>query len=67
VQSTNLADEEFEYDLVGIVIHMGGAEAGHYLSYAVSPKGWLEFNDSCVTEFDFERLVEEKCFGTRRE
>jgi ubiquitin C-terminal hydrolase len=46
---------------------MGGAEAGHYLSYALSPKGWLEFNDSCVTEFDFERLVEEKCFGTRRE
>ena len=28
-----LEAEEFEYKLVGVVIHMGIAEAGHYLSY----------------------------------
>ena len=26
-------EEEFEYKLVGILIHMGGAQAGHYISY----------------------------------
>ena len=26
-------DEEFEYKLVGVVCHMGSAEAGHYFSY----------------------------------
>ena len=25
--------EEFDYKLVGVVIHMGIADAGHYLSY----------------------------------
>lgn len=28
-----LNSEEFEYKLAGVVIHMGIAEAGHYLSY----------------------------------
>ena len=26
-------DEDFEYKLVGVVCHMGSAEAGHYFSY----------------------------------
>ena len=26
-------DEEYEYCLVGVVDHMGSADAGHYLSY----------------------------------
>ena len=29
----DLKDEDFEYKLVGVVIHMGVADAGHYLSY----------------------------------
>lgn len=28
-----MADEEFDYKLVGVVIHMGIADAGHYISY----------------------------------
>ena len=44
-----LEPEEFEYKLAGVVIHMGIAEAGHYLSYiniereqdsAVDTKNW---------------------------
>ena len=31
--------EYYEYDLVGTVIHTGGAEAGHYYSYAQSSDG----------------------------
>jgi ubiquitin C-terminal hydrolase len=26
-------EENFEYKLVGVVLHMGTADAGHYLSY----------------------------------
>ena len=28
-----MAVDEFDYKLVGVVIHMGVADAGHYLSY----------------------------------
>lgn len=28
-----LTDKDCEFKLVGVVIHMGMAEAGHYLSY----------------------------------
>ena len=27
-----LNDRDFEYKLVGVVVHMGGADAGHYIS-----------------------------------
>ena len=56
------ADENYEYKLVGVVVHMGTADAGHYISYININRGtksednpewlktendkWLEFNDS---------------------
>lgn len=55
-------DENYEYKLVGVVVHMGTADAGHYISYININRGtksednpewlktesdkWLEFNDS---------------------
>lgn len=59
-------DENFEYKLVGVILHMGTAEAGHYLSYininreeAKDPEKWiqtdkdkwLEFNDTLIKEY----------------
>lgn len=60
----DLPKECFEYKLVGVVVHMGTADAGHYLSYINISRGekdeetpewlqtekdkWLEFNDSSV-------------------
>jgi ubiquitin C-terminal hydrolase len=32
IQTTSI-DEEYEYRLVGVVDHMGSADAGHYLSF----------------------------------
>jgi len=32
-EETELCDEDFEYKLVGVVVHMGQANAGHYISY----------------------------------
>lgn len=71
-------DEDFEYKLVGVVLHMGTADAGHYLSYININRGekdentpewlqtekerWLEFNDSSVKHYTFNSL-ETDCFG----
>lgn len=77
-QNEDLPDEEFEYKLVGVVVHMGTAQAGHYVSYINIQRGhkdeataewletdkdnWLEFNDSHVKMYTF-RSMEEDCFG----
>lgn len=71
-------DSEFEYKLAGVVLHMGVAEAGHYLSYInihrnrkeetnpewlkTEDERWMEFNDSHVCNYNFKNL-EEDCFG----
>ena len=70
----------FEYKLVGVVVHSGTANAGHYWSYINTRRGynepdendpnwsktetdpWMEFNDSSVRDFNFEKLKDE-CFG----
>ena len=32
-EGQKMSTEEFDYKLVGVVIHMGVADAGHYISY----------------------------------
>ncbi len=55
-----------DYDLVGVLIHSGSAEAGHYVSVikerAADAGGWFEFNDQRVSPFDFAEL-QRRCFG----
>lgn len=66
-ESSNIDDSYYEYKLVGVVLHMGTADAGHYLSYInisrsskseddpewlrTDKEKWLEFNDSNVKPF----------------
>lgn len=57
------------FELSGVLIHSGTAEAGHYYSYIKQrplesgPVGaWVEFNDSDVTYFDVGRLADQ-CYG----
>lgn len=59
----------YEYDLVGIVVHTGSIDSGHYYSFIkerVPLKGtksqWFEFNDQKVTRFDPNDIPHE-CFG----
>jgi len=57
--------EKYLYKLVGMLIHSGGADSGHYYSYIKERKDdgrWLEFNDSLVSEFDIGR-ISEAAFG----
>jgi hypothetical protein len=49
--------EYYEYELVGILVHRGVADSGHYYSFikdrsaAGAESSWIEFNDKTVTEF----------------
>merc|ERR1712233_239546 len=54
----------YEYSLVGVIVHTGGAEAGHYYSYAQSSDNkWWEFNDVDVLPFDVTDLDSETFGG----
>jgi len=51
------------YRLVGVLVHAGHAEGGHYYSYILGSTGkWHEFNDQDISDFNPERLAAE-CFG----
>ncbi|PLB47101.1 ubiquitin carboxyl-terminal hydrolase [Aspergillus steynii IBT 23096] len=56
------------FELVGVLVHSGTAESGHYYSYirerpaAGAGGSWVEFNDSEVSRFDPSRIPDQ-CFG----
>jgi ubiquitin carboxyl-terminal hydrolase 34 len=48
---------QFEYELTGIIIHIGNAESGHYISYIKTEDNrWLQFNDSLVSLFSVNSI-----------
>ncbi|XP_071490931.1 ubiquitin carboxyl-terminal hydrolase 24-like [Diadema antillarum] len=62
------------YHLVGVVVHSGQANAGHYYSFIKDRSGtsitniskgkWFRFNDTQVEEFIMtDTRLEEECFG----
>lgn len=70
----SVSDDELSascmYDLVGVVVHSGMSETGHYYSFIKErTRGsreesdkWLEFNDEIVRELQ-EDMIGEECFG----
>ncbi|EAX89290.1 Clan CA, family C19, ubiquitin hydrolase-like cysteine peptidase [Trichomonas vaginalis G3] len=40
------------YDLIGIQVHMGTTESGHYFSYVKKDNKWYSLNDEIVKEFE---------------
>ncbi len=59
----------FKYELTGVLVHSGStADGGHYYSiiYDYVLKKWFKFDDSRISEFNFETLKNE-CFGEDKE
>ncbi|KAL1911221.1 hypothetical protein Sste5344_003024 [Sporothrix stenoceras] len=56
------------FELVGVLVHSGTAESGHYYSYirerptSKENESWVEFNDDMVSNWDHS-LLESMCFG----
>ncbi|KYK55829.1 hypothetical protein DCS_07793 [Drechmeria coniospora] len=56
------------FELVGVLVHAGTAESGHYYSYIrerplpATESGWVEFNDDVVTMWD-PSLMASAAFG----
>ncbi|RAK81654.1 putative ubiquitin C-terminal hydrolase [Aspergillus fijiensis CBS 313.89] len=65
-QSADIREDMFE--LVGVLVHSGTAESGHYYSFirerptADNRGSWVEFNDSDVMRFDHGKIPDQ-CFG----
>ena len=61
-------DDYYNYELVGILIHRGVADSGHYYSFIklrhsnTDSDQWVEFNDEIVRPFDIDS-IEKECFG----
>lgn len=59
-------EEYFNYNLVGIVVHQGTTESGHYYSFIkereTDTNNWFEFNDKEVSKFNPD-LIPAECFG----
>ncbi|KDO26781.1 hypothetical protein SPRG_20584 [Saprolegnia parasitica CBS 223.65] len=52
------------YTLVGIVVHSGTAQSGHYYSYVQTGRGrWIECNDAIVRPWHIESHLQADCFG----
>ncbi|KAG9253927.1 uncharacterized protein F5Z01DRAFT_136950 [Emericellopsis atlantica] len=66
------SSNEDEFEVVGVLVHTGTAESGHYYSYArerpsgTHPPKWIEFNDESATPWDPAQL-EEATFGAAAE
>ncbi|PHH77273.1 hypothetical protein CDD80_755 [Ophiocordyceps camponoti-rufipedis] len=60
--------EEDLFELVGVLVHSGTAESGHYYSYikerpsSAGKASWVEFNDDLVTPWD-PSLMASSTFG----
>ena len=62
------ASPEDWFELVGVLVHSGTAESGHYYSFIrerpsnSEKETWIEFNDDCVQPWD-PVYLEGNCFG----
>lgn len=61
----------YDYELTGIVVHIGTTDSGHYISFIKDPLSeakdpkearWFEFNDARISPFD-PNLIPEIAFG----
>jgi hypothetical protein len=58
-------DDRCLYRLVGVLVHTGTCNSGHYYSFVKERVGerWLQFNDEVVDVWDADAMLKEACFG----
>ncbi len=63
-EEMSVEDAHYQYQLVGVLVHTGSADSGHYYSFIKEreTQRWLCFNDHRVYEFSPDHVAEE-CFG----
>ncbi|XP_073966933.1 ubiquitin carboxyl-terminal hydrolase 34-like [Choristoneura fumiferana] len=66
-EDTPESEEHYEYELIGVTVHTGTADGGHYYSFIRDRQHshhdrWLLFNDAEVKPFDPAHIAAE-CFG----
>ncbi|KAL4111819.1 hypothetical protein QTP88_015704 [Uroleucon formosanum] len=72
-KGTERLEENYQYELIGVTVHTGTADGGHYYSFirnrertnksqTPSTDQWYLFNDAEVKLFDASQLAAE-CFG----
>ena len=59
--------KSYEYELIGVTVHTGTADGGHYYAfirdrYGINKDKWYSFNDAEVKPFDPNQIASE-CFG----
>lgn len=63
-EQMSVDDAHYHYQLVGVLVHTGSADSGHYYSFIKErdAQRWLCFNDHRVYDFSPDHVPEE-CFG----
>ena len=65
-ETKNEESESYEYELIGVTVHTGTADGGHYYAFirdrASNKDKWYSFNDAEVKPFDTNQIASE-CFG----
>lgn len=69
MEGVEIPGEDTEYELIGVTVHTGTADGGHYYSFirereapGANKDKWYLFNDAEVKPFDPNQLAAE-CFG----
>jgi len=50
------------YNLFGVCNHIGDLDSGHYYSYCLKNKDWLNYNDESVTLIDKSNIITRNCY-----
>jgi hypothetical protein len=54
--------KEYMYDLIGVCLHSGSFETGHYTAYTKKTSGWFCFNDSFVEPISVNDIVHRNAY-----
>jgi len=56
-------DEKAQYELIGVQMHAGTSQSGHYFSHINLKNQWMTFNDETVLPIGFDRVLSESKGG----